>query len=210
MPSTKKEALNHELLLQNPGAGKLAIPSLRVSLFLNPKTQVPPDYLQKIDREIQFLWKYCPFQLENEFSDLILNYLFTESRIPGLKGPPFSKIHVIIGDRIRHIDKFRFQAEVENTRFGYADSLLLTKTFGVYRLRISPGLEIPKHMHKVMEEKEIMLTDGIHLDGKLLPAGHIQVWPHKTPHRYENKTKEEQSILCIDQPPFDASDEILV
>jgi len=210
MSSKKNDEFSFEISLKVKAAGILEFRSIQGSLFPKPGIQIPKDFLQNIDREIQFLWQYCPFRTEGEFTELLLNYFFSETRIPNSHGFPFNKVHLVLPSRTYSIDKFRYALQPEKTKFGLVDSLLVTADFGAYRLRIGPGFRIPPHVHHVMKEKEIILTQGLLLDGKNIPAGTVKVWPHRIPHCYENHTSTEQSILCIDQPPFDANDEVLV
>lgn len=206
----KKPDLSFEVSFDGPAAGKVHLRSMHVDLFKNAQTTLPEDYVQKIRHEIQFLWQHCPFASELEFADSVLNYIFSESRVPHLQTHPFSKALVQTPNRTYTVNRFRFNIEVEKTKFGNVDSIFTTSEFGIYRLRIASGFRIPQHLHHIMEEKEIILTDGLSLDGKDVPAGTVKIWPLKTPHSYENNTSEEQSILCIDKPPFDANDEVLV
>ena len=206
----KKVDLSFEVSLIGPAASKLPLPTMRIDLMKSAKTKVPPDYVQNIDREIQFLWQYCPVSSELEFVDLVLRYLFSESRISLSGKHPFNKVTIQTAQRAYPIDRFRFKMEIEKTRFGQVDCLLVNESFGVYRLRIASGFRIPPHYHNIMEEKEIILTDGLSLDGNKVASGTVKVWPRKVTHGYENNTTEEQSILCIDKPAFDASDEVLV
>lgn len=206
---TKKTGLAFEVPLSK-AASKLAYPSVHLELHTNEETKIPPHYVQKATREIQFLWTYCPFASEEEFSSLVLNYMFSESRIAGLHDYPFTKVVLTTPNKVIPIERYHFNIETEKTKFGSVDSLLVTPVFGVYRLRIASGFKIPPHLHHIMEEQEIVLTDGLSLDGKSIPAGTVNVWPHRKPHSYENTSSIEQCILCIDKPPFDANDEVLV
>jgi mannose-6-phosphate isomerase-like protein (cupin superfamily) len=202
--------VTHTVEVNRPSIKGLKLDSLKLKLFHHKETQLENHYLQKIDAEIHFLWTYAPVASEEAFAKLVLNYLFSETRIKHIHDFPFYKIQLFTTKKTYSIDKFNFDAETEKTKFGLVDTLYLSEIFGVYRLRIAPGHTIPPHVHHIMEEKEILLTDGLLLEGKPIQAGIVRVWPHKIPHFYENTTQEEQCILCIDQPPFDANDEVLV
>jgi len=209
MPA-KKVDFSFQVSFKEPAAGSLKTLSMRIDLFKNAQTKIAPNYVQNIEREIQFLWQFCPLSSELEFVDLVLHYLFSDSRYSAPGKYPFSKLVIETAQRIYPIDRFRFNMEIEKTRFGQVDCLLVNQSFGVYRLRIASGFRIPPHYHNIMEEKEIILTDGLSLDDKSIAGGTVKVWPKKIAHSYENNTLEEQSILCIDKPPFDPSDEVLV
>ena len=78
-----------------------------------------------------------------------------------------------------------------------------------------PGGRIPTHIHERMDESEYVLTDGLTgwwtgAGPRVLPRGHSVRWPIGLPHGYQNDTTAPQAVLCIDRPPFDPSDEILL
>ena len=74
----------------------------------------------------------------------------------------------------------------------------------------APGAAIPTHVHRRMEESEMILTEGLLLQGQPATLGSARTWPLGFPHRYDNPGDEEQVILCVDRPAFIPSDEILV
>lgn len=98
---------------------------------------------------------------------------------------------------------------VEHNAFGRVDVLHESDDCGVYRLRISPGDEIPPHHHDIMAEAELIMSDGLLLQGQAVGAGLGHVWPKGFVHAYRNSTAEERSILCINRPRFIPSDEVL-
>lgn len=97
---------------------------------------------------------------------------------------------------------------VETKDFGTVDVILETRDVGIYRLNVAPGASIPLHVHRVMEEAELVLTSGLHCQGKPIEAGTAHRWPKEAAHVYENRSERWQSILCIDSPPFLEADEI--
>ena len=106
----------------------------------------------------------------------------------------------------RRAEELRFS--LENNAFGQVDVLHESDDCGVYRLKISPHGGIPKHYHEVMGEAELVMSDGLLLQGAAVGAGLGHVWPNGFVHAYENPTDEERSILCINRPAFIPSDEI--
>lgn len=207
--SSNKEEFSLTVFFKRPAAGTLKLHSFELKLIANANVHIPHDYLQKIDREIQFLWEYCPLHTEHEFANLILLYIYTESRFKVLTSSPFTEVSVQIEDRTYKIDSLPHY-EKEKTKFGNVDILFSNTIFGVYRLRIAPHRSIPSHKHTIMKEKEIILSDHLLLDAKAIKAGTIKIWDHNVSHCYENPAEYEGAILCIDEPPFDANDEILV
>ena len=61
-----------------------------------------------------------------------------------------------------------------------------------------------------MEEHELVLSDGLLLQGSPVKAGTAHAWPKDFPHVYDNPTEQVRSILCIDRPKFIPEDEVLV
>lgn len=98
----------------------------------------------------------------------------------------------------------------EDKSFGKVDVVFETKECGVYRERIAPRTVLPTHVHKLMDESELVLGDGLLLQNEPVSAGTAHAWPRGFPHRYENVTDIEQSFLCIDRPSFITTDETVV
>lgn len=105
-------------------------------------------------------------------------------------------------------DELSFVQETKG--FGSVDIIFETKLFGVYRLNIAPGKGIPLHFHEQMKEAEFVLTDGLALQGVVVPRGTRSYWKHGERHRYDNGTAQWQAVLCVDSPPFIPEDEIEV
>ncbi|MGF1466539.1 MAG: dihydroneopterin aldolase [Sandaracinaceae bacterium] len=108
----------------------------------------------------------------------------------------------------RAADDFTYGEETKP--FGTVDILDETRQVGVYRLNVAPGRGIPLHVHRRMDEAEMVLTDGLLCQGRPAPAGTVRRWPKEAPHRYDNPTDRWQSLLCVDSPPFIPEDEIEV
>jgi dihydroneopterin aldolase len=98
----------------------------------------------------------------------------------------------------------------EQKPFGVVDIIHETTEAGIYRLNLEPGGVIPMHVHHRMQESEMVLGEGILCQGLAAPPGTVRRWPHKAPHTYKNASDDYQSILCVDCPPFDADDEVVV
>jgi FolB domain-containing protein len=108
----------------------------------------------------------------------------------------------------RDLSDYRFVTETKS--FGHVDVVFETKECGVYRERIHPRTVLPTHVHHHLDESELVLGDGLLLQGEPVSAGIAHTWPRGFPHRYENTTDIEQSFLCIDRPAFLPTDEIEV
>jgi len=94
--------------------------------------------------------------------------------------------------------------------WGEVDTLHESRDAGIYRLNVAPGACLPRHVHRVMREAEMTLGDGLRCQGRLAGAGAIRRWAHGEAHDYVNVSDGWQTILCIDAPPFQPEDEIVV
>jgi dihydroneopterin aldolase len=100
--------------------------------------------------------------------------------------------------------------ETEESRFGKVDIVFETSEAGIYRLNVAPHNGIPLHMHKKMQEAEMVLSDGLLCQGQKVAAGSVFHWPLRAAHRYDNPTERYQTILCVDSPSFMEDDEVEV
>jgi dihydroneopterin aldolase len=95
----------------------------------------------------------------------------------------------------------------ETKSFGTVDVILETREVGLYRLNIAPRNGIALHVHRKMEEAEFVLSDGLLCQGEVAKRCDVRVWPRGLAHRYDNPTDAAKSLLCVDRPPFEESDE---
>jgi FolB domain-containing protein len=105
-------------------------------------------------------------------------------------------------DALKHV--------VEDNHFGKVDVVFETREAGIYRLNVAPRGHIPLHVHRVMRESELVLSDGLLCNGAPVAPGSLFHWPKDAAHRYDNPTERWQTILCVDSPPFIESDEVAV
>lgn len=125
------------------------------------------------------------------------------SKLVALSGAalPTLEVHRVPGD---------FERVTERKSFGFVDVIFETQECGVYRERVAPRTVLPTHVHQHLDEAELVLGDGLLLQGVPASAGLAHVWPRGFAHRYENVTDVEQSFLCIDRPAFIHTDEVEV
>jgi dihydroneopterin aldolase len=125
-----------------------------------------------------------------------------------------SKLVALSGAALPTLEIYRERGDVEfvteTKSFGFVDVVFETKESGVYRERIYPHTVLPTHVHHHLDETELVLGDGLLLQGAPVAAGTAHTWPRGFPHRYENPTDIEQSFLCIDRPAFIPTDEVEV
>ncbi|MEE2787470.1 MAG: dihydroneopterin aldolase [Myxococcota bacterium] len=108
-----------------------------------------------------------------------------------------------------------FDYAVEEKTWGSVDIVAETKQVGFYRLNITPGHELPLHYHTYMREQE-WVSDGqlvlLQSDEDDRPL-HAREWiefPLHHVHGYRAVGQVPASLLCMDSPPFNHDDEILV
>ncbi|MBT0568831.1 FolB domain-containing protein [Curvibacter sp. CHRR-16] len=173
-----------------------------------------------IAQQIAFVLQVCSFTLLEVAAHTIAKMILMPPAIDE-KRAQVEKVHLVL--HMPEALKSYGGASVEITRnalwakyideekpFGKVKIIHETMDFGLYRLSISPGNKIPMHEHRVMDESEFILTDGVQCQHLPAPVGSVRHWPKFTPHVYENLTNRWQSLLCIDRPKFMHHDEVLV
>jgi FolB domain-containing protein len=96
----------------------------------------------------------------------------------------------------------------ETTHFGRVDILLETRDAGLYLLHVDPGLEIPRHHHRIMRELEWLVDGELHQDGRRVAPVRPVTWGHGQIHSYQNRGDRTATLFCCDVPPFIPHDEI--
>lgn len=109
---------------------------------------------------------------------------------------------------LRHAEEMHYQ--VEHNHFGHVDILHENQDCGVYLLHIPAGGQIPAHIHKTLGEAELIMSRGLLLQGEVVDGGLAHVWPLEFIHQYDNPTDVTRTILCVNRPKFDPTDEIIV
>lgn len=177
------------------------------------------DYAE-IGGEVRFLLESCRFLLVETACEAIASYLLAPP-ISGKKRAQveavsieMKKLDKVVNSGVPGVSIERRRGEMsyglETREFGTVDVVFAARECGVYRLRIVPGGSIGTHVHRIMDESEMILTDGLHLQERPIGRGEAHRWPKDFPHRYDNPTDVEQTILCVDCPAFIPSDEIFV
>ena len=174
----------------------------------------------RLQGELRFLLESCRFQLLESAADALVHYLLAPPTGERTRSPaaaatvrltkPSALASAAVASLEVHREASEISVTVETKPFGEVDVIHEGKEYGIYRLRIAPGRSIPTHHHQVMEESELVLGSGLHLQGRPVVPGTAHRWPHGLPHRYDNPTDVEQAILCVDRPPFIPGDEVEV
>jgi dihydroneopterin aldolase len=166
--------------------------------------------------ELRFLLESCRFRLLETAADALASWLLVRSRDAAVDRVriKLTKPEALGNGALASLEIARAQADakvvVEDKPFGHVDVVHVSRDCGIYRLRIGPGRAIPTHVHRLMDEHELVLGDRLLLQRKPVAAGVAHHWPKDLPHRYDNPSDVEQALLCVDRPPFLPSDEIEV
>jgi dihydroneopterin aldolase len=177
------------------------------------------DY-QQAAAQIVFLLQSCRFRLLETAAHAIARHLLAPP-LPDENRPQVASVRIRLskpaaldGRAVPSLEIERDASWVtmahEVRPFGTVDVIHETKDAGIYRLNVAPGQRIPLHVHRRMQESEMVLGEGLRCNGRAVAPGTIHRWPHDAPHTYENPTDRTVSILCVDAPPFIESDEIPV
>jgi dihydroneopterin aldolase len=183
------------------------------------RLQLTIDYAA-LSAELAFLLKNCHFRMLETAAHALCRYLLAPPAA-GERRAAISRVRLrlekptAIGGRAvpsLEIEREASAVEIghEHKPFGTVDVIHETQDAGIYRLNVAPGRSIPLHMHQVMQESEMVLTQGLLCQGQPVPRGTVYRWPHGAAHCYHNPTRRFQTILCVDSPPFMPADEIAV
>lgn len=201
---------------------------LRVDLELSVDTQraARTDLLEDtldyefIAVQVVFLLQSCRFRLLETAAQTLIRYLLAPPA-PGAATPATSSASVRLtkpgalgGLALPSLyverESSAVSIETEQRPFGSVDVIHETQEVGLYRLNIAPGREIPLHIHRLMQESELVLGSNLLCQGRQAAKGSVRRWPHGAAHSYRNPSATFQSILCVDRPPFIDSDETTV
>ena len=171
-------------------------------------------------RQIAFVLRSCRFFMLEAAARAIARLLLAPPG-PGEGRPRVQEVqltlrkpYALAGHGVPSLSVVREASEVELGRetkpWGTVDVVDETRHVGIYRLNVAPGEGIPLHVHRQMQESELILTDGLECQRRPVRAGTAFRWPKGAAHRYDNPTDRWQSILCVDSPPFIPEDEVVV
>jgi len=179
--------------------------------------------------QLAFLLRSCRFRMLETAAHALCRYLLAPPTT-GERRAPLQRVRLTLtkptalgGHAIPSLEIERDASWVELVHevkpFGTVDIIHETRDarpeestapLGIYRLNIAPGQSIPLHVHRVMQESEMVLTSGLLCQGKPVAAGTVHRWPLGAAHSYHNPTRRTQSILCVDSPRFMPEDEVPV
>lgn len=173
-----------------------------------------------IAAQLRFLLQSCRFRMLETAAHALACYLLAPPA-PGEKRAQIERVRIrlekpeVLGGMAIPslcIERNRGFATMlrEDKPFGVVDVIHETRDAGIYRLNLTPGASIPLHVHQVMRESELVLSDGLWCQGRPIQKGTVHRWPTGAAHCYHNPTDRTQTILCVDSPRFIESDEVPV
>jgi FolB domain-containing protein len=173
-----------------------------------------------ISAQLAFLLKSCRFRMLETAAHSLCRYLLAPPSL-GESRASISRVRLTLekpgalgGRAVPSLQIERDAAWVELTHedkpFGTVDVIHETRELGIYRLNLAPQRSISLHVHRVMQEAEMVLSPGLWCQGKAVAAGTVHRWPKGAAHCYHNPTRRFQTVLCVDSPPFVPDDEIEV
>ncbi len=199
--------------------------ALDAALFLDTRAAAKGALSETVDYarlcgELRFLLESCSFSLLETAADALCRYVLAPPTGDGNRAQVkavtlrLCKPEALGAGARASLTVHRRAGEYpygeEHKPFGRVDVLFEDPSVGIYRLRVKPGGTIVTHEHRQMEESELVLGQGLVLQGRPVPAGTGFRWPHRFPHRYDNPSSTEQTILCVDRPAFIPHDEVEV
>lgn len=197
-----------------------------LSLWLDTRTAAVKENLRSsvdyaaLAGQVTFLLQACRFGMLETAAHALSCYLLAPPALGERRASierariRLTKPNALGGMAIPSIEIERSAGDVtiatEHSRFGIVDIIHETRDAGIYRLNVAPKSGIPLHIHRVMNETELVLSEGLLCQGEQAAVGSVRSWPLNFPHRYDNPTDRYQSIVCVDSPPFTPDDEVEV
>lgn len=170
--------------------------------------------------ELRFLLERARFRLLETAAEALCAYLLA----PPTDDRPHPPVHAVTltltkpdalaGDARASLTVTRTPHDLaithEPRHHGSAELVYLGRDCSIYRLHVRPHGVIATHVHHAMEEHELVLGANLLVQGVAVAPGTAHHWPHGLPHRYDNPSDVEQTVLCINRPRFVASDQVEV
>lgn len=106
-----------------------------------------------------------------------------------------------------------YQSEIKP--WGWVDVIAKNDRIGLYRLNMRPDGVIANHYHKLTRESECILCSGVEITVDEKPFRPVRRgaefhWKKGQCHGYRNVSKQMAVVLCVDEPAFQPSDEIIL
>ncbi len=160
--------------------------------------------------EVRFLMQASRFTLLESAAEAVASYILAAptSDAPRARVEEvcvrLSKPLALAGAGVPTLEIHRRAADYSYPReekpFGHTDLIFATRGCGIYRGHINPGATIPAHVHRGLDEAELVLGQGLLVQGKPAAVGTGRHWPRGFVHRWDNPTDEALTFLCVHRP----------
>jgi dihydroneopterin aldolase len=170
--------------------------------------------------EVRFLLQASRFLLLESAAEAIARYLLAPTTVDAPHGAVrevtvhLTKPRALAGAGMPRLEIHRaaqdYTFAVEEKPFGQVDIIFATKSCGIYREHVRPHAAVPTHVHHHLDESELVLGNGLLVQGQPAAPGTARHWPRGFPHRWDNPTDKPLTFLCIDRPAFSPNDEVEV
>src|SRR5690606_14613486 len=131
--------------------------------------------------EVRFLLAACRFYLLETAAEALARYLLApptedvpRARVEAVS-IRLSKPRALAGSAIASLQIQREAGEMDYPQevkdFGRVDRIFEDAACGIYRLRVAPGCRIPIHVHRKMDESELVRGSGRYLQGRPVSPG---------------------------------------
>ena len=167
--------------------------------------------------EIRFLLQASRFFLLESAADAIAHYVLA----PATTDWPHATIEevsvrlskplALAGAGLPALEIVRNREDVvifsEPQSFGFKDTIFETRETSICRWRILPGKVANAPAKLGCVESELVIGEGLHLQGEKVIPGFARRWRQGQAHGYENPTASELSLIYVARQPFVSEDE---
>ena len=191
---------------------------LDVALFLDTRSAATGGRLAhtvnygRLTGELRFLLEACRFELLESAVEAVSRYLLAPPTVDAPRAQVLAATVRVIkplalgGVATPSLQVHRTAEEMvyasEERSFGSVDVIHEGAGYGIYRLRVRPGAGVSARSNARMEESELVLGPGLLSQGRPVERGMAFHWPRGFPHRYDNPSSTEQTVLCVYRPRY--------
>jgi FolB domain-containing protein len=196
--------------------------SVNIALSLEPEPSLRRDRIEqsldyaRLCGDLTFILQSSKFELIEHAAEALCSYILAPVCL-SLPQANVQSVSLCLGkpQALRSgcpsIQISRHQKQRSSTRdltpFGYTECLYESESAGLYRVTLAPFQAIQPHLHRTMSEFELMLSDQIQMQEKIVQAGTGYEWPPGWAHAYTNPSDSEQVVLRVTRPPYCSDDE---
>jgi dihydroneopterin aldolase len=188
---------------------------LDVALFLEAPSvpeagpRLPTAHDGRLAGELLFLLEACRFKVLESAAETVARYVL----LPPLPGAPpaqvraatvrVTKPQALAGLAVPSLQVHRAAEELDGpVPVGGVEGVHEGPGYSVYRLRLEPGGTVTHAFAPPGEQAELVLGEGVLLNGAPVARGMAFHWPGGAVRRYDNPTATAQALLCVSLPRF--------